>query len=250
MSGEILVCHDLRRTFGALAAVDRLSFAVRRGEIFGIAGPNGAGKTTLFNVLSGHVPPTGGTIRLDGREIQGLPPHRVCHLGIARTFQVPLVFGSGTVEENVLVGAYFGRRTGMPGLRFGLEARRRVAAALATTGLADRRGATAASLSVFDKKRLMLASALATEPTVVLLDEPVGGLNHGEIDAFMGLIRAVRDAGPTILLIEHVMRALMTLSDRVMIMHHGEKLAEGTPDEVRTNPEVIRVYLGRAAEAA
>lgn len=246
MCADLLVCHDLRRSFGALAAVDRLSFAVRQGEIFGIAGPNGAGKTTLFNLLSGHVPPSGGTICIDGEEIQGAPPHRVCHLGIARTFQIPLVFGTGSVEENVLVGAYFGRRTGLPGVRFDAASRHRVADALEMTGLSTLRTATAASLSVFAKKKLMVASALATQPRVLLLDEPVGGLNQGEIEALLALIRTVRSAGVTILLIEHVMPALMALSDRVMIMHHGEKLAEGTPDEIRGDPEVIRVYLGRS----
>jgi branched-chain amino acid transport system ATP-binding protein len=246
---DILVCANLSRFFGALAAVDDLSFAVRRGEIFGVSGPNGAGKTTLFNLLSGHVPPSRGTIRFAGREIQALPPHRICHLGLARTFQIPLVFGSGTVAENALVGAYFGKRPGALGLRFHADDRRRVDEALALVGLAAKRDAESGLLSVFDKKRLMIASALATGPAILLLDEPVGGLNHREIDEFVALIRRLRDAGLTVMLIEHVMRALMSLSDRVMILHHGEKLAEGTPAQIRRDPEVIRVYLGREAEA-
>jgi branched-chain amino acid transport system ATP-binding protein len=246
---DILACAHLSRFFGALAAVDDLSFAVRRGEIFGISGPNGAGKTTLFNLLSGHVPASRGTIRFAGREIQGMPPHRVCHLGIARTFQIPLVFGSGTVAENALVGAYFGKRPGAFGLRFHADDRRRVDEALAVVGLAGKRDSEAGSLAVFDKKRLMIASALATEPSILLLDEPVGGLNHREIDEFVALIRRLREGGLTVMLIEHVMRALMSLSDRVMILHHGEKLAEGTPELIRRDPEVIRVYLGRDAAA-
>ena len=250
MADDLLVCDDLTRMFGALAAVHRLSFRVERQQIFGISGPNGAGKTTLFNLLSGHVPPTSGTVRFAGRETQGLPAHRICHLGIARTFQIPLVFGSGTVEENVLVGAYFGKRTAPVGLRVEPEVRERVEQALELTGLAPVRGREAASVSVYDKKRLMVASALATQPRLLLLDEPVGGLNHAEVDAFVGLIRRLRETGLTVVLIEHVMRALMSLSDRVMIMHHGEKLAEGTPAEVRADPRVVEVYFGREAATA
>lgn len=250
MSDDLLECRGLTRRFGALAAVNDLSLSVRRGEIFGISGPNGAGKTTLFNLLSGHVRPTSGSIRFEGREIAGVASHRICHLGIARTFQLPLVFGSGTVAENAMVGAYFGKRPGVAGLTFGADAEARVDDALRMTGLSARRDVEAAQLPVFDKKRLMVASALATQPTILMLDEPVGGLNHREVDEFVALIRTLRETGLTIMLIEHVMRALMPLSDRVMIMHHGEKLAEGAPDEIRANPEVIRVYLGREAGAA
>lgn len=248
--GTILEAVDLNRSFGALRAVSDLSFEVRRGEIFGIAGPNGAGKTTLFNLLSGHVPPTSGTIRFNGRNLAGMPPHAVCHAGIARTFQIPLVFSSGTVEENVLLGAYFGKRTGLPGLSYDRAVWQRTSDALDLTGLSGQRGASSALLSVFDKKRLMIASALATSPSLLMLDEPVGGLNHAETDQFMELIRSIGRTGVTILLIEHVMRCLMTLSDRVLIMAGGQLLAQGTPDEIRSNPDVIRVYLGRDANGA
>jgi branched-chain amino acid transport system ATP-binding protein len=250
MSAVILECEGVSRYFGALAAVNGLTFRVERGQVFGIAGPNGAGKTTLFNLLSGHVPVSAGIIRFNGQPIQHLPPHRICHRGVVRTFQIPQVFSSGTVEENVLVGAYFGRRTGLPGLSFGRDTRLRVDQALALTGLDARRQLPAASVSIFDKKRLMIASALATEPEVLLLDEPVGGLNHDEIEEFIVLIRHLHATGLTILVIEHVMRALMTVSERVLIMHHGEKLAEGTPAEIRSDPNVIRVYLGREAGRA
>ena len=178
-----------------------------------------------------------------------MPPHAICHRGIARTFQIPQVFASGTVEENVLVGAYFGRRAGLPGLGFDQATRDRVDRALAMTGLSSRRRSPAPLISVFDKKRLMIASALATEPEVLLLDEPFGGLNPGEIDEQIGLIRHLHSTGLTILLIEHVMRALMTLSQRVLIMHHGEELAEGTPAEIQRDEQVIRVYLGQQAGA-
>jgi branched-chain amino acid transport system ATP-binding protein len=248
---EVIVqCDRVTRFFGALAAVNELSFHVNRGQLYGIAGPNGAGKTTLFNLLSGHVAMTSGDIRFNGEAIQNLPPHRICHRGIARTFQIPQVFSSGTVEENVLVGAYFGRREKLPGLGFDRDTKSRVDRALGLTGLGAKRRIPAHSASVFDRKRMMMASALATEPELLMLDEPFGGLNHGEIDELMALIQQLHQTGLTILLIEHVMRALMALSERVLIMHHGEKLVEGTPEEIRRNREVIQVYLGRQAGAA
>jgi branched-chain amino acid transport system ATP-binding protein len=246
----ILQCDRVTRFFGALAAVNALSFHVDRGQLYGIAGPNGAGKTTLFNLLSGHVALTSGDIRFNGQAIQGLPPHRICHRGIARTFQIPQVFSSGSVEENVLVGAYFGRREKLPGLGFDRETRSRVDQALVLTGLEAKRRVPAHSATVVDRKRMMIASALATEPELLMLDEPFGGLNHGEIDELMALIQQLHQTGLTILLIEHVMRALMALSQRVLTMHHGEKLVEGTPEEIRRNSEVIQVYLGRQAGAA
>jgi branched-chain amino acid transport system ATP-binding protein len=248
--GTLLQCDHVTRFFGALAAVNELSFQVTRGQLYGIAGPNGAGKTTLFNLLSGHVAISSGEIRFNGEAIQNLAPHRICHRGIARTFQIPQVFSSGTVEENVLVGAYFGRRGQLPGWGFDRDTKNRVQRALRLTGLEAKRRVPAPSASVFDRKRMMIASALATEPELLMLDEPFGGLNHGEIDDLVVLIQQLHQSGLTILLIEHVMRALMTLSERVLIMHHGEKLVEGTPAEIRRNSDVIQVYLGRQAGAA
>jgi branched-chain amino acid transport system ATP-binding protein len=248
--GTLLQCDHVTRFFGALAAVNELSFEVTRGQLYGIAGPNGAGKTTLFNLLSGHVATSSGDIRFNGEAIQNLAPHRICHRGIARTFQIPQVFSSGTVEENVLVGAYFGRREQLPGWGFDRDTKNRVDRALRLTGLEAKRRVPAHSASVFDRKRMMIASALATEPELLMLDEPFGGLNHGEIDELVVLIRQLHQTGLTILLIEHVMRALMTLSERVLIMHHGEKLVEGTPEEIRRNSDVIQVYLGRQAGVA
>lgn len=250
MAQPILECDGLSRYFGALAAVNGLSFTVQPGTVFGIAGPNGAGKTTLFNLLSGHVPVSSGSVMFDGATIQGLAPHRICQKGLARTFQIPLAFGSATVEENALVGGYFGSRARVAGIRFDSESKERARSALALVGLDGKGGVPAHLLSVFDKKRLMIASALASSPKLLLLDEPVGGLNHAEIDQFIELIGTLSATGLTIVLIEHVMRALMSLSDRVMILHHGEKLAEGTPTEIRSNPEVIHIYLGREAKVA
>jgi branched-chain amino acid transport system ATP-binding protein len=246
----ILECEGLTKRFGGLAAVNDLSFAVEESEIYGIAGPNGAGKSTLFNLIAGHLPLTSGHVRFGGREITGLPAYRVFQLGIARTFQTPTVFGSLSVRENVLVGAYFGRQgRGLPSLRFGASARD-AAEALRLTDLESRADASAALCSVFEKKRLMMASALASKPRVLLLDEPVGGLNAAEIDELMSLIRRIRASGVTVVLIEHVMRALVGLADRVLILHHGEKIFEGLPSKLRDEEQVVRVYLGGALPAA
>jgi len=240
----ILQCEGVTKRFGGLTAVDNLSFVVEDGEIYGIAGPNGAGKSTLFNLIAGHVTATAGRVRFDGRDITGLPAHRVYQLGVARTFQTPAVFGSLTVYQNALVGAYFGESARrLPGIRFGPSARG-AAEALAITDLQGRRNVLARFCSVYEKKRLMIASALASKPRVLLLDEPVGGLNSAEIDALMDLIRRIRAAGVTVVLIEHVMRALVSLADRVLILHHGEKIYEGAPGGLREEEQVVRVYLG------
>lgn len=240
----VLECDGLTKRFGGLAAIQDLTFNVEEGEIYGIAGPNGAGKSTLFNLVAGHIAVTCGHIRFAGRDITGMTPHRVFQLGVARTFQTPSVFGSLTVRQNVLVGACFGRTAGiMPVLRYEPSARD-AAEALRITGLDDIAETPAALCSVFEKKRLMMASALASKPRMLLLDEPVGGLNAAEIDALMGLIRSIRAGGVTVVLIEHVMRALVGLADRVLILHHGEKIFEGLPSKLRDEERVVRVYLG------
>lgn len=245
MADAILECVELTKYFGALAAVNRISFAVERGEIFGITGPNGAGKTTLFNLLSGHAPVSNGLIRFEHKEIQHLPPHHICRLGLARTFQIPHVFTGMTVAENVLVGSCFGSNARYLVLSIDREARARAEAALAVTGLLDKAEWPAHLLSVYERKLLMIASALAMNPRVLLLDEPFGGLNHLQIGELMNLIRKIHERGVTILLIEHVMSALMRLSGRVMVMHHGEKLLEGSPEQIMSDARVIEVYLGR-----
>lgn len=240
----LLEVEELSKHYGGLAAVDRLTFSVAEGETLGIAGPNGAGKTTLFDVISGHAAASSGRVRFQGREIQRMPAHAICALGIARTFQVTVAFPELTVLGNVLVGAYFGRGRRRIGLRFDRASIERAVEAATFVGLGDRLDAPAGPLSLFDKKRLMIAAALATEPRLLLLDEPVGGLTPAETDAVLELVRRVRDGGVTVVVIEHVMRALMSLSDRVVIMNHGRLLFEGTPQDVVRDAEVIRVYLG------
>lgn len=242
----LLEVEDVVKRYGGLAAVDGLTFAVEEGQTFGIAGPNGAGKTTLFDVITGMVRATSGTVKLQGTEIQTASVHRICNLGAARTFQLPSVFDTQTVLANALVGSHYGRPTSWwAGLKRSEPTLRKAMEELEFVGLAGAANQVAGPLPVYDKKRLMLASALATNPTVLFLDEPFGGLTPGEVDAFLEIIRQTRDRGVTIVLIEHVMRALMALSDRVLVMNHGKELFEGTPAEVVSHEEVVEVYLGR-----
>lgn len=243
---NLLECRNVTKFYGGLAAVQDLSFWVNEGEIFGIAGPNGAGKTTLFDVISAHTLISAGEIYFQGNPIHKKPSYEIYRMGIARTFQIPVVFQSQSVLMNVVVGSQFGRhgRSLLSLLRFEDEVIQQALKSLSLVGLTESAEATSANLSLFDKKRLMLASALATKPKLLLLDEPVGGLNTSEIEEFMGLTRKIRDEGVTIIIIEHVMKALMGLSDRVLIMHYGQKLFEGLPEEASHNSEVLRVYLG------
>jgi branched-chain amino acid transport system ATP-binding protein len=234
---NLLECESITKYFGKFAAVRDVSFSIDEGAIFGIAGPNGAGKTTLINMISGLYPLTRGKIRFLGKYIHDLPPHRRCRLGIARTFQIPTYFPFLTVEKNVLIGATFGTNKRE-------NIKKRTMNVLEFTRLYEKKDNIAESLSLYEKKRLMLAVALATEPKLLMLDEPIAGLNPKEIDESMKLIKAINKNGVTIILIEHVMRALMGLSDRVMILHQGEKLAEGTPNEIAKNEKVIEAYLG------
>ena len=250
MAEALLEVAGLTKYYGGLAAVRDLSFSVARGQIFGIAGPNGAGKTTLFDVISGHARASGGSVILEGRGIDRLQAHAVCQAGLARTFQIPAVFSGQTVLANAIVGAEFGHRPRfLSSLRFDPAIVERARAGLVFVGLGNRETEIAGRLSVFDKKRLMIASALATEPRLMLFDEPVGGLNPTEIRATIDLIRRIRASGVTIILIEHVMSTLMALSDHVMIMNHGQKLYEGSPADVASDAEVVRVYLGTESTA-
>ena len=250
-AGALLEVDGLSKHYGGLAAVDDLSFAVREGEAFGIAGPNGAGKTTLFDTITGHARATGGAIRFAGQEIQARTSHVICQAGIARTFQIPAVFPDHTVLANIVVGSYFGRtRRLLPGVRFDGAAIDRAREAARFAGIDDRLHVPAGPLPLVDKKRLMIASAKATSPRLLMLDEPVGGLNRGEVDAVLELIRKIRSSGVTVVLIEHVMRALMTMSDRVLVMNHGRLLFDGTPEDVQRHEEVIRVYLGTEPETS
>ncbi|WP_119391740.1 ABC transporter ATP-binding protein [Taklimakanibacter lacteus] len=244
----LLSCRNVGKSFGALAAVNNLSFDLTAGEVLGIGGPNGAGKTTLFEVISGLNPATSGSILLSGRDITRLAPEEICHAGVARTFQLNAGFDSLTARENVLVGAYFGRANRrMPSFRVGREANAAADEAMALVGITASAHRITGKLPVLERKLLMMASALATKPRLLLMDEPVGGLTAKEIDRVMQAVRAIKAAGITIILIEHVMRFLVQLSDRVMIMHHGEKIFEGLPGNLVNDKTVVDVYLGQGA---
>jgi branched-chain amino acid transport system ATP-binding protein len=233
------------KRFDGLTAVSDVSFALRQGEILGLIGPNGSGKTTLVNVLTGATGYSAGNATLDGRALRGLPPHRICGLGIGRTFQVVKPFRSLTVLENVMVGGLFGRDDG--GVRDVAAARTRAAETLTLCGLGQHADShlAADSLNVPERKRLELARALAMRPRLLFLDEVMAGLNTGEIDEAVTLIKRIRDGGVTLVVIEHVMQAIRSLCDRVVVLYNGAKLTEGPPEQVLHHPDVISAYLGR-----
>jgi branched-chain amino acid transport system ATP-binding protein len=239
----LLEVDRVSKAFGGVAANVEISFAVRQGEILGLIGPNGAGKTSLFNSIAGAVEPDAGEIRLDGERVSGLPPEACALRGIARTFQVVRSFESMTVLENVMVGAF---------ARHG-RARAAMARALETldfTGLAGRADTQALSLSPAEKRRLEVARALATEPRLLLLDEMMTGLTPTEAQAGVALVRAVRDRGITVIMVEHVMEVLLPLIDRAVVLNLGRVLTIGPPQDVVRDPEVIRAYLGDRYAAA
>ncbi len=240
MPGEVILSvRRLSKRFGGLLALGSVDFDVAAGEIFGIIGPNGAGKTTLFSCLVGSLVPTTGEIRYRGDRIDRLPNHAVVRRGLVRTHQIVRPFREMTVRENVSIGAHFGR-----GRYRGAAAGHRVEELLEKTGLAAFAHAHAGTLTIGQLKRLEIARALATEPQVICLDEVMGGLNPAEIDAAMTLIRSIRDSGVTVLMIEHHVHAVMGISDRVLVLNFGEKIAEGSPKEVLANPAVVSAYLG------
>jgi len=247
----ILETEKLTKRFGALAAVDAVSCRVEQGEVFGIAGPNGAGKTTFFDVISGHARATEGIVRFKGGEIQHLPAYHICHQGMARTYQVASVLTTQTVLGNIILAAYFGgERRAFSGFNYDAKSIERAQEAAEFVGLGDMLAQPGHLLSAYDRKRVMFASAVATQPDLLLLDEPAGGLSDEECDHLIGLIGAIRERGVTVMIVEHVMRVLMTVSDRVMMMHQGAKFFVGTPAEVQANPDVIKVYLGNVGVAA
>ena len=237
----LLEIAGVSKRFRGLLAVDDVTFSVAKGSIFAVIGPNGAGKTTLFNLIAGVFPPDAGTIKFDGRRIDGLAPDRVCRRGLARTFQLVRPFAALTVEDNVIVGAMLQRRDVA-------QARERAHAVLRTLDLFDKRRQIASALTLPDRKRLEMARALATEPKFLLLDEVMAGLRPAETDRMVAILRAInRESGLTILLIEHVMRAVMALATRVLVLHHGAAIAQGAPEAVVREPAVVQSYLGSEA---
>lgn len=231
----------VRKNFGGLRALKDVSFVVPRGEIVALIGPNGAGKTTLFNVISGMYHPDSGSIKLEGESIVGIKPHVICKIGIARTFQIVRSFPQMTSLENVMVGAMFGR---MKELGFN-EAYREARTYLDFVGIGDKMNIQAANLTLPDRKRVELAKALASDPKIVLLDEVIAGLNPTEVDTAIELIRKIRDhLKISVFWVEHVMDAVIRLSDRVIVLNYGEKIAEGTPENIMNDQKVIDAYLG------
>jgi branched-chain amino acid transport system ATP-binding protein len=232
--------EGVTKYFGGLAAVQHVDFSVGQGEVVGLIGPNGAGKTTLFNLISGALVPREGAIRFKAQDITGLKPHRICKMGVARTFQSVRVFADLPVVQNVRLGALFG----LPKSVSAADAAAEVSELLAFVGLSDVGGKPTKDLTLANQKRVEIARALATKPELLLIDELMAGLNPTEVAQAMELVTRIRDQGITVFMIEHVMKAIMNVCDRIMVLNHGEKIAEGTPQEIATSKKVIEVYLG------
>ncbi len=234
LRGEALV-----KAFGGRRAVDNVSFQVREGEILGLIGPNGAGKTTLFNLISGALEADGGTIVYKGRKINGLKPYKICRMGLARTFQKAKNFNGMNVYQNVLMGAMYGKAG-----RTAEAAARETEAVLDFVGLARLKNRPLTDIPLAFQKRVEVARALATKPDVLMLDEMMAGLNPAEVSEAMELVERIRAGGVTIVMIEHVMKAIMSMCDRIMVLHHGQLIAEGSPGEISASRTVVEVYLG------
>ena len=242
---RILEGRDVTKYFGGLAAVSHVDFHIDQGEIVGLIGPNGAGKTTLFNLISASFPLNSGEMEFKGQKLNGLKPHQVCKMGIARTFQQVKIFADMPVLQNVLVGAFFGT----PARVSGADAATEASQALEFVGLSVVSATLAKDLTLVNQKRVEVARALATKPELLLLDELMAGLNPAEVSEAMQLVRKIRDRGITVFMVEHVMKAIMGICGRIIVLHHGEKIAEGTCNEISCNKTVIDIYLGEEAYA-
>jgi branched-chain amino acid transport system ATP-binding protein len=242
MANPMLEVRNVTKKFAGLVANDDVSFSVNEGEFVSIIGPNGAGKSTLFACVTGFQKPNAGSIKYLGQEIAGFTADKICRMGIARTFQIVAVIGEMTVLENVMTGCFLRHR-------FRKDARRHAEEVLGVAGLADKSQFLGTALTIADKKRLEVAMALATEPKLLMLDESMAGLNKVELQEIIVLLKAVRKRGVTMVIVEHVMEAVMQLSDRVIVLNSGKKILEGTPREVVTNPQVIQAYLGERYRA-
>ena len=238
-----LKAEGVKKSFGGLAAVNNVDFEIQEGELLGLIGPNGAGKTSLFNMISGlsEYKADSGSIKFEGKEISKLKPNQICRLGIGRTFQIAKNFPGLSIRENVMMGALFGK----PGMS-AKQAAQDVDEILEYVGLGGQGNRQVPDLTLAGQKRVEVARALATKPKLLMLDETMAGLNPTEVEEAMELVKKIRDSGTTIIMIEHVMRAIMSICERIFVLHRGEKIASGTPEEIINNSAVIEVYLGKS----
>jgi len=239
---SLLEVKNVSMFFGGLAAISNVSFSVQKGEILGLIGPNGAGKTTMFNVVNGFYNPTKGEVYFKDKKISGYKPYQICRLGIARTFQVVKPLQRMSVLDNVIASAFLRAKSRA-------QAEERAIETIKFAGLYDNRNVISKGLPLGKRKKLEIARALATQPEMILLDESFAGLNPSELDDSIGIIKKIKDRGITIMIIEHHMKVIMSISDRIVVLNYGEKIAEGTPYEIGSNPLVVEAYLGEAQDA-